>query len=182
MVKNHKLNIVDEKGNIIDKETPDNIHKKGLLHQEVHVWFYTSKGEIIFQHRAKNKETYPDLLDATVGGHVEINDNYENTALKEMKEETGVKTTKNNLIFIQMIKNKSYDKITRMTNNVIRAVYAFYYDDGVENLKIEKDEAIRFEVWPFEKLFNISDDDKKYFIPAMLKKIYLDIFKKIQKF
>ena len=181
MTDNRKLNIIDEKENIVGEETRDNIHKQGLLHREIHVWFYTSKGEIIFQHRAKDKDTYPDLLDATVGGHVEIGDNYENTALKEIEEETGVKATKNNLTFIQITKSKSYDQVTGMTNNVIRAVYAFRYDDGVENLKIEKGKAIGFEAWSFEKLFNISEDDKKYFIRAILEKEILDIFRQIQK-
>ncbi|MCL4437679.1 NUDIX domain-containing protein [Patescibacteria group bacterium] len=85
MADNRKLNIVDESGNIIGEETRCNIHKNGLLHKEIHVWFYTPKGEIIFQHRAKNKDVYPDLLDATVGGHVEIGDDYEHAALKEIE-------------------------------------------------------------------------------------------------
>ena len=72
MADNRKLNIIDENGNITGEETRENIHKQGLLHREIHVWFYTPKGEILFQHRAKDKDTYPDLLDATVGGHVEI--------------------------------------------------------------------------------------------------------------
>lgn len=156
MADKRKLNIVDEKGNVIGEEARDSIHKHGLLHQEIHVWFYTSKGEIIFKHRAKDKDTHPNLLDATVGGHVEIGDNYENTAIKEIEEETGVKTIKNNLAFIQMMKSKNYDQVTGMTNNVIRTVYAFRYDDEIENLKIEKGKAIGFEAWSFEKLFNIS--------------------------
>ena len=41
-----------------------------------------------------------DLLDATVGGHVEIGSDYENTALQELEEETGIKAEKNNLAFI----------------------------------------------------------------------------------
>ena len=59
------------------------MHKKGLLHPEIHVWFYTPDKEIIFQHRAKNKDTYPDLLDATVGGHVDIGEYVDKAALRE---------------------------------------------------------------------------------------------------
>ena len=84
MADNRKLNIIDEQENIIGEETRENIHNQGLLHREVHVWFYTPKGEIIFQHREKDKDTYPDLLDATVGGHVEISLDYENTALPDL--------------------------------------------------------------------------------------------------
>ena len=94
MADNRKLNIIDENGNITGEETRENIHKQGLLHREIHVWFYTPKGEILFQHRAKDKDTYPDLLDATVGGHVEIGADYESAALQELEEETGISATK----------------------------------------------------------------------------------------
>src|SRR3990172_2229916 len=107
MADNRKLNIIDEAENIIGIETRENIHKQGLLHREIHVWFYTPKGEIIFQHREKDKDTYPDLLDATVGGHVEIGADYESTALQELEEETGVKAVKDNLVVIQTVKSKA---------------------------------------------------------------------------
>lgn len=169
MADNRKLNIVDENGNIIGEETRKNIHKQGLLHREVHVWFYTPKGEIIFQHREKDKDTYPDLLDATVGGHVEIGSDYENSALQELEEETGMKTTKNNLAFIQIVRSKTYDKVMGMTNNVFRAIYAYRYDGNAKNLKIEKGKVIGFEVWPLNKIFNIANKNRKRLIPAVFE-------------
>ncbi len=181
MADNQKLNIVDESGNIISEETRKNIHKQGLLHREVHVWFYTPKREIIFQHRAKDKDTYPDLLDATVGGHVEINSDYKSTALQELEEETGISATKNNLAFIQVLRSKTYDEATGMTNNVIRVIYAYRYDGKVEDLRVEKGKAIGFEAWPFEKILNISAENRKRFIPAIFTDEMLGIFRKIQK-
>ena len=181
MTDNRKLNIIDEGGKIIGEETRENIHNQGLLHREIHVWFYTPKGEIIFQHREKDKDTYPDLLDATVGGHVEIGSDYENTALQELVEETGIKIEKNNLAFIQMVRSKTFDTATDKTNNVIRAIYAYRYEGKVENLKVEKGKAIGFESWPLEKIFNISDEDKKHFIPSIFEEDNLNIFKKIEK-
>ena len=181
MTDNRKLNIVDEGGEIIGEETRENIHNQGLLHREIHVWFYTPKSEIIFQHREKDKDTYPDLLDATVGGHVEIGSDYENTALQELVEETGIQAEKNNLTFIQMVRSKTFDTATSKTNNVIRAIYAYRYDGNLENLKIEKGKAIGFELWTIEKLFNISTEDKKRFIPSIFEKDNLEIFAKIKK-
>src|SRR3990167_4461167 len=105
MKDDRKLNIVGEDGEVIGEATREDIHKQGLLHREIHVWFFTPKDEIIFQHRAKDKDTYPDLLDATVGGHVEIGSDYEDSALKEMEEETGIKANKNDLHFIETIRN-----------------------------------------------------------------------------
>lgn len=181
MADNRKLNIVDESEKIIGEETRENIHNQGLLHQEIHVWFYTPKSEIIFQHREKDKDTYPDLLDTTVGGHVEIGSDYENTALQELAEETGIKIEKNNLAFIQMVRSKTFDTGTNKTNNVIRAIYAYRYEGKVEDLKVEKGKAIGFESWPFEKIFNISDEGKKRFIPSIFEEDNLNIFKKIEK-
>lgn len=178
---NQKLNIVNEIGEIIGEDIRENIHNKGLLHREIHIWFYTLQREIIFQHREKNKDTYPNLLDAAVGGHVEIEMNYESAALQELKEETGINTTKDKLTFIQMVRSKTYDSTTNKTNNAIRAIYAYRYDGRVENLKIEKGKAVRFEAWPLDKIFNISKEDRKRFIPLILKEEMLNIFRKIQQ-
>lgn len=181
MADTQKLNIVDKNGKIIGEATRENIHKNGILHREIHVWFYTPEGEIIFQHRAKNKDIYPDLLDATVGGHVEAGANYINTALKEIKEETGITADKNNLHFIQINRDKSYDSATCGINNAIRSFYAYYFKGGIEDLQIEKGEAVGFEVWPLKKFFNISKKQKERFVPAMFEEKIWKIFSKIQK-
>ena len=181
MPDNQKLNIVDEAGNIVGEDTRENIHNNGLLHREIHVWFYTLQGEIVFQHRAKDKETYPNLLDATVGGHVEIGFDYETAATQELEEETGIQAEKNNLVFIKMVRSKVFDTTTNKTNNVIRAIYAYRYTGKIEDLRVEKGKAIGFELWPLEKIFNISDEDRKRFIPALLEEEILEIFRKIQK-
>jgi len=180
MTDDRKLNIIDEASKVISEKTREEIHKKGLLHKEIHVWFYTPKGEIIFQHREKNKDTNPDLLDATVGGHVEIGEDYENATLKEIQEETGIQVTVDNLTLIQIVRNKAYDKITNKTNNVKRAVYAYRFDRKIESLKVEKGKAIGFEAWPLEKIFNITKQDKVRFIPSIFDEETLKIFKKIQ--
>lgn len=177
-----KLNIIDEQGNIIGEDTRENIHNKGLLHREIHVWFYTPNGEIIFQHRGKNKDTYPDLLDASVGGHVEIGDDYENAALKELEEETGIRANKDDIVFIQYIRSKSFDDTTGKINNVIRAIYVYRYVGKIEDLRVESGKAIRFEAWLFDKIFHISEKDKKRFIPILLGPEMLDVFSKIENF
>jgi isopentenyldiphosphate isomerase len=87
------LDVVDENDNVIGQEPRSKIHREGLFHREVHVLFITPNKEIIFQKRGINKDSYPGLLDATVGGHVSQGETYETAALKEMEEETGIKAT-----------------------------------------------------------------------------------------
>lgn len=176
-----KKNIIDENGNIIGQETRDNIHALGLLHQEVHVWFFNQKGEIFFQHRSNKADTYPDLLDATVGGHVEIGDSFEDAALREIEEETGLDAKKEDLIFIKMSRSNKTDPVTNKTNNVIRAVYAVCYSNKIEQLKVEEGHAVGFEAWPIKKLLNLSENEKKFFIETLISKEGLDIFRGIQK-
>lgn len=100
------LEVVDENDNIIGLETREKVHKDGLLHREIHVFFLTPQGEIIFQHRAKDKDTYPDKLDATVGGHVDPDMTYEETAIKECREETGIDIDVNKLLFLTKMRKK----------------------------------------------------------------------------
>ncbi|MBU0613628.1 NUDIX domain-containing protein [Patescibacteria group bacterium] len=163
----HQLSIVDEGDNTIGQDSRENIHKKGLLHREVHVWIYNKKGEILFQKRSLTKDTFPGLLDASVGGHVEIGDGYEKSAIKELEEEVGIKTSISDLLFITKTRSKSYDIITKMTNNTIRFIYAYEFNDNLKKLQIEKGETINLEFWTQKKIFSISEKDKEKFIPSV---------------
>ncbi len=165
------LNVIDEEGNILQEATRQEIHEKGLLHPEIHVWFYTHAGEIVFQHRAKDKDTFPDLLDATVGGHVEIGDSY---------EETGVSLDPKNLTLLRTTITKHHDKITGMTNYARRNVYAYKYEGRVEDLKIEEGKSLGFESWSLDKLFSLSEEERKMFIASILEDEGMDIFAQIK--
>ena len=175
------LDIVDENDHVIGQATRGEIHEKGLLHREIHIWFITPKGEIIFQHRAKDKDTFPDLLDATVGGHVEPGDSYEKTALKEMEEETGVIANPADLHLVLTFHKRSEDPVTKTINNTIRAQYAYVYRGDINDLKIEEGKALGFEAWSIDSLARLSDEDKKKFIYLILQPDMLDLFGKMKE-
>ncbi|MFA6322042.1 MAG: NUDIX domain-containing protein [Candidatus Buchananbacteria bacterium] len=180
MSDDQKLNIIDENGKIIGEETRENIHRQGLLHREINVWFYTPAGEIIFQHRGKNKDTYPNLLDATVGGHVEIGSDYLDTALKEIAEEAGINVKASDLILLKTVKSKSQDQITGKINYKIQAIFAYGYQEKIEDLLIEDGEATGFEAIDLKKLLTMSEPDKEKFVPSIFSPSGLDVFKTIQ--
>lgn len=170
-----KLEIVDEDDIVIGFKNRDAVHSEGLLHREIHIWFLTPKGEIIFQHRAKDKDTYPDKLDATVGGHVEPNMTYEETAIKECEEETGVSVKPSELVLLRKMKKVSVDKDTGRINNTIRCQYGFLYKGEIKDLKIENGKSEGFEAWGIDKLQNLSELDKDKFIPLILQPDMLEI-------
>ena len=170
------LEIIDENDNVVGIETREKIHKEGLLHREIHIWFLTPKAEIVFQHRAKDKDTYPDKLDATVGGHVEPKMSYEETAVKECKEETGIDIVLEKLVFLRKMRKKSFDEATGLTNNTIRSQYAYLYDGSISDLEIEDGKAEGFEAWKIDDLSHLSETDKNKFIPLILQQDMLDVF------
>jgi len=162
------FNVVNNNDEVIGQETREKIHEHGLLHREIHVYFITPNKEIIFQHRAKDKDTFPDLLDATVGGHVEIGDSYEQTAIKETEKETGIKIKANDLIPVGKIIKSTRDEVTGRTNNTINSTYIYIYGGDIKDLKIESGEALGFEGRPLEKLLQLTDEEKTRFIPYIL--------------
>lgn len=170
------LNIVNESGKVIGVDTRENIHRKGLLHKEVHIWFVSPSGEIIFQHRAKNKDTFPNLLDATVGGHVEIGNDYITTAIKEIYEETGIHIKEVDLHSIKVIKSSSKDLVTGRTNNVLRAVFAYKFDGSLDLLKQESGEGAGFEAFSLERLRNLSKSERERFIPKVIDETHMALF------
>lgn len=178
MSKLKKLNIVDEKDKIIGEETRENIHRHGLLHREVHVWLYNHEGGVLFQKRSLSKDTFPGLLDASVGGHVELNQSYEEAAVQETKEETGILINQKLLTKLGKTRNRNFDKSTGTTNNNFRMVYAYKHEGTTDNLKIEKGRATSLEFWPIRKIMNLSNDDRKKFIPSILNEDF--IFRKIK--
>jgi len=180
-MKTEQLEVINENDQVIGLETREKIHKDGLLHREIHIWFLTPKAEIVFQHRAKDKDTYPDKLDATVGGHVEPKMSYEETAVKECKEETGIDIDLKNLVFLRKMRKKSFDEATGLTNNTIRSQYAYLYNGPINALQVEKGKAEGFEAWKIDDLSNLSEIDKNKFIPLILQKDMLDILKDAKK-
>lgn len=162
------LNIVDEEDNIIGQEERIKIHAEGLLHREIHVCFITPNKEIIFQHRAKDKDTFPDLLDATVGGHVEIGDSYEKTAIKETDEETGVKINSSDIVLVSKSANSAKDAINQKINYAFQSEYLYIYNGSLGDLAVEDGKAIGFEAWTIDELLNLSEKNKKIFIPYVL--------------
>ncbi|OGI17971.1 MAG: hypothetical protein A3J63_00765 [Candidatus Moranbacteria bacterium RIFCSPHIGHO2_02_FULL_40_12b] len=176
-----ELNIVDENDNIIGKDTRENIHKNGLLHREIHVWIYNKNGGILFQKRAKTKDTYLDLLDASVGGHVEIGDDYLKTAVKELEEETGIEAEAKDLIYITRMRKNAYDERTGMKNNTVKRVYAYEFNGSADDLILEEGMASNLEFWPIDKILNLTNEEKREFIDSVVDKEYAGVFKRIKE-
>ena len=161
---NTLFEVVDENDKVVSLEEKEKILKEGLLRRVAHVWFFTPRGEIIFQHRAPDKDIFPDLLDATVGGKVEPGVSYEDTALHETEEETGLTIKKEDLVLLEKIRVDFIDVKTNFRNNIFTTQFAYFYQGEIKDLKIEQGKIIGFEAVPIDKLFNLSQEEKQRFI------------------
>lgn len=175
------LEIVDEQDRVVGQESRERIHRDGLLHREVHVWIFNSRGDILFQRRSPTKDTFPNLLDASVGGHVDQGTDYETTASKELSEETGLSVRKEDLVFLGTIRRKSFDSVTGRVNNAIKKEFALRYDGDPSLLVVEEGKATSLEFWPYKKVVNATEEDKKQFLPLIFEPEVQAMFKEIQK-
>jgi isopentenyldiphosphate isomerase len=175
------LNIVDDLGHIIGVASREQIHREGLLHREINVWFYSSKGEVVFQHRSPSKDTFPDMLDATCGGHVDIGMDWLDTAVKELDEETGLRVLPKDLTFIRQIHFEAVDNSTSRRNNALQNIYAYRYEGALSELRVEDGMSVGFEAWKFSDLYDLTPEQAKRFTFSALGNWYLDIFRQIER-
>ncbi|MCL6265622.1 NUDIX hydrolase [Flagellimonas myxillae] len=85
------VDILDEHGNPTGRTClKSEAHRNGLLHPTIHVWFYTVNGQILFQKRAANKDTFPSLWDVSVAGHIGAGEDILEAAMREVLEEIGL--------------------------------------------------------------------------------------------
>ncbi len=132
-------------------------HKEGIAHEGVHLWVIrTSNGypEILFQHRASHKDTYPDCLDITVGGHVPFGTN-ENKIQKESYEEIGITPKDSGLVDLGLFRyeerldnffHREFQRVYLILDN--RPLDEYSFTDG----EVDGIFAVKFE--DLEKLLS----------------------------
>lgn len=138
---NRLLDVVNSDDGVIDFKSRQEVHARGLLHREVHVWMFDKDKNIIFQKRGLHRPS-AGLLDATAGGHVNKNEDYLDAALREAREETGIRVVPADLILLR--KFKKINRTLRIdfwnqVNNFFRAVYVYKQPVDLESVKREVD-------------------------------------------
>ena len=132
---NEYLDIVDEKDQIIGKDTWDNVHKNYQIHRGVHVLVVNSKGEILIQKRSKHKKYMPGLFDVSVGAQVQSGETYKQAAIRESEEELG-------FIPKKLVKVCDYDSYNTRQREKRRLFIC--YDNGPFKPDAEEVESIKF--------------------------------------
>jgi isopentenyldiphosphate isomerase len=84
------LPVVNDRDEVIGKERRGMVHAKGLLHRAVHVLVFRADGRLYLQRRSLFKDTSAGKWDSSCSGHVDPGESYEQSALRELREEIGL--------------------------------------------------------------------------------------------
>ncbi len=173
------VDIVDEHDEVIGTETRGKVHMAGLLHREINIFFMTPRGELIFQRRSMAKDSNPGLLCTAVSGHVDAGMKYEDTAVKEMEEETGIKENIENLIFLKKLKVNFDGGVLGTKNHAFKKVYAYIFRGDIRDLRVEPGEGAGFEACMIDDFLNMDDEQRKKFTPTLRTKEFIEIVREM---
>jgi isopentenyldiphosphate isomerase len=87
------LDVVNDRDEVIDRQTRSVVHRLGLKHRATHVLVFNSRGEVFLQKRSVKKDRQPGVWDSSASGHVDSGEDYDASAVRELREELGLNVT-----------------------------------------------------------------------------------------
>ncbi len=157
------LDILNEDGKVIGSKDRKQIYIDGDLHRTVHIWVINSNKEILMQKRSPKKDTFPNLWALSTAGHIKSGDSSIETALRELKEELGIKVTEKELIYLFSIRKN--DIMGDITCNTIDDVYLVNADLDCENTKLQFSELTDIKYVYYEYLEQILKNKSEDYVP-----------------
>jgi 8-oxo-dGTP diphosphatase len=172
------FDIIDEKGNELGfRKERTIVHKDGYWHKGVHVWIIKGN-KVLLQKRAPQKDSFPNCLDVGCGGHVTSGSSYDETAIKELKEELGIVVSKKDLIFLENREHITRDPPRRFINKEIINVYVLNFKGELGDLTLQRDEVSKVKLFSIEELRTLLNKKPSLFTPNISYSI-LDKLEKI---
>src|SRR4051812_48606874 len=87
------FDIVNDRDEVIGQKPRRLVHRDGDKHRAIHVLVFNARGEVFLQKRSMKKDTFPGAWDSSTSGHVDSGEEYDATAIRELREEIGMIVT-----------------------------------------------------------------------------------------
>ncbi|WP_406683991.1 NUDIX domain-containing protein [Seonamhaeicola sp. MEBiC1930] len=178
-----RIDIVDAKGIPTGQsELKSVIHKKGLYHNTAHIWFYTTKGEILLSQRSSKKVICPLMWDVSVAGHIDAGESIIQGAIREIQEEISLTISETDLKTIGVFECfQSYDN--GINDNEFHNTFIAKFNAPLAELTPQKGEveALKLVTFAeFQKLIDTLGNNGNHFVPSN-KSYYKFVLKKISE-
>ena len=131
------FDIVDENNKPLGFIKPrSQVHKDGDWHRGIQVFVINREGEFLVHLRSPNKDTDPNKWSLTFGGHVSAGGNYDETAVRELEEEVGIKTG------IDDLKKGPLRKFASGTDREFEQAYLYHFNGTLGELDFKDNEVV----------------------------------------
>lgn len=156
------IDIVDEQGKstgkiILKKEA----HRLGILHSSVHIWIMDEENRILLQKRHPEKDTFPNLWDISVAGHIGAGESPIETAVREVAEELGLQ-----ILAEEYKKIGTFRQCIHHTNAIIddefHHIYLLKTSFTLNQLKLQETEVTDAKLVSLAMFRSILADPKSY--------------------
>jgi isopentenyl-diphosphate delta-isomerase type 1 len=136
------LDIVDKTGNVIGHALRSECHgDPGLIHRAVHVFVFNSSNQLFLQKRSIGKIVQPGKWDASVGGHLEPGETYDQAARREAAEELGIECIRLEFLY-------DYEYRNEIESENIRSFRTVY--DGA--MRLDQEEISEGRFWSRQEI------------------------------
>ena len=142
------FDVRDEQGNatgVVRERTL--VHRDGDLHGTAHIWVVRpnekSGYDLLLQKRSAGKDSYPGCYDISSAGHLHAGEGYEETALRELCEELGIRAEADELSFAGWHRGYMEDVFYGRTfkDYEISKVYVYEKPVDIGKLRLQKEEV-----------------------------------------
>jgi len=155
------LDIVDEKCRPTGETAlKSEAHAKGLYHNTIHLWLYTTKGEILLQQRSHKKIIFPLLWDVSVAGHIDAGETFIEAAIRETEEEIGLKIVPENLQKIGTFLHETRYADGKIQDNEFHQVYIAELTVPLNTLVKQESEVEALKLVTLENFENLLKHSK----------------------
>lgn len=152
---------VNSNDKVIGGGSMRNAVASGIIVRIARVFLKNKNGELLLQKRS-HRISLPNKWDQTAAGYVEVDEEYEAAAIRELFEEMGIKETKLRELATYYSEENDEQKVKKRFNKIFIGSY-----DGV--VAIDNDEVSDYKWVSLEELGTQMSSDPKSFTQGFIE-------------
>jgi isopentenyl-diphosphate Delta-isomerase len=157
------------------------VHTRGYWHRTSQIWIMNKEREVLCNLRSKSKDLFANYWDLSIGGHVEAGDSYERTAIRELKEEIGIETDIEKLIFLGDEKVEGVYQEKSLIDREHARLFLFFTNLGIGDFKIQKEEIEKIDFFSIDYLIE-SIQSSHHLRVVPIKHFFVKILKALKDY